>query len=176
MTDDERTQLASLYDAGQELWRVVITHFTPWDHNWPYGPPPGAKPPQLKEFEWKDPNDPCQQKGSAIGCETQTLGESIPLTGTGMTLNYSTDRTPGWRVDETIQIPVVGATLPPRLKGIQLTIDVAGEKIEKRWCDPNFPTTGRDHLQGLSADHAQHRASRSAGTAWTPTTARSRVA
>ncbi|HET6548011.1 MAG TPA: carboxypeptidase-like regulatory domain-containing protein, partial [Solirubrobacter sp.] len=58
MTDDERKQLANLYEPGQELWRVLITHFTPWDHNWPYGPPPGARPPQLKEFEWKDPNDP----------------------------------------------------------------------------------------------------------------------
>jgi len=142
MTDAERKQLASLYSPGQELWRVLITHFTPWDHNWPYGPPPGARPPQLKEFEWKDPNDPCQQQGSAIGCETQTLQEALPVTGTDMTLNYSTDRTPGWRVDETIQIPIVGPTVPPRLKGIQLTIDVGGERIEKRWCDPNFPTTG----------------------------------
>ena len=25
---------------------------------------------------------------------------------------------------------------------MQLTIDVGGEKIEKRWCDPSFPTTG----------------------------------
>ena len=83
MTDDERKQLATLYEPGQELWRVLITHFTPWDHNWPYGPPPGARPPQLKEFEWKDPNDPCQQKGSTIGCETQTLQEAVPVTGTG---------------------------------------------------------------------------------------------
>src|SRR5690349_6895658 len=135
ITDDERRQIASLYEPGEELWRVLITHFTPWDHNWPYGPPPGARPPQLKEFEWKDPNDPCQQKGSAIGCETQTLQEAVPVTGTGMTLNYSTDRTPGWKVDETIQIPIVGPTVPPRLKGVQLTIDVGGEKIEKRWCD-----------------------------------------
>ncbi|MBE2320610.1 hypothetical protein DVA67_031915 [Solirubrobacter sp. CPCC 204708] len=142
ITDDERRRLASLYEPGQELWRVLITHFTPWDHNWPYGPPPGAKPPKLKEFEWKDPNDPCQQQGSAIGCETQTLSESIPLTGTGMTLDYSTERTPGWRVDETLQIPITGATIPPRLKGISLTIDVAGKTIEKRWCDPNYPTTG----------------------------------
>src|SRR3954451_1846801 len=142
ITDDERRQLASLYEPGQELWRVLITHFTPWDHNWPYGPPPGARPPQLKEFEWKDPHDPCQQKGSAIGCETQTLQEAVPVTGTGMTLNYSTDRTPGWKVDETIDIPIVGATVPPRLKGVELTIDVGGEKIEKRWCEPNFPTTG----------------------------------
>jgi RHS repeat-associated protein len=142
ITDDERRRIAELYEPGQELWRVLINHFTPWDHNWPYGPPPGARPPQLKEFEWKDPNDPCQQKGSAIGCETQTLQEAVGVTGTGMTLNYSTDRTPGWKVDETIQIPIVGPTVPPKLKGIQLTIDVGGEKIEKRWCDPSFPTTG----------------------------------
>src|SRR4051794_33122171 len=142
ISDDERRQLAALYEPGQELWRVLITHFTPWDHNWPYGPPPGARPPQLKEFEWKDPNDPCQQKGSAIGCETQTLQEAVPVTGTGMTLNYSTARTPGWKVDETIQTPIVGPTVPPRLKGVQLTIDVGGEKTEKRWCDPSFPTTG----------------------------------
>jgi hypothetical protein len=96
----------------------------------------------LNEFEWKDPNDPCQQKGSAIGCETQTLQEAVPVTGTGSALHYSTDRTPGWKVGETIQIPIVGATIPPRLKGIQLTVDVGGEKIEKRWCDPSFPTTG----------------------------------
>ncbi len=148
MTDAERARLAELYTPGQELWRVPLTHFTPWDHNWPYGPPPGARAPQLKEFEWKDPNDPCRQKGSIIGCETQTLGETVPVTGTGMTLNYSTDRTPGWKVGDTMQIPVVG-TIPPRLKGIQLTIDVAGQHVEKRWCDPSFPTTGEATCKGL---------------------------
>jgi RHS repeat-associated protein len=149
LTDAERTRLASLYEPGQELWRVQITHFTPWDHNWPYGPPPGARPPKLKEFEWQDPNDPCRQKGSEIGCETQTLGESVPVTGTGMTLNYSSDRTPGWRVDETLDIPIVGPSVPERLKGVQLLIDVAGERIEKRWCDPNYATTGAQTCKDL---------------------------
>ncbi len=45
ITDAERGQLASLYPAGKTLWRVPITHFTPWDCNWPFGPPPGAGPP-----------------------------------------------------------------------------------------------------------------------------------
>jgi YD repeat-containing protein len=44
-TDAERQQLATLYTAGQTLWRVPVTHFTPWDYNWPYSPPPGATPP-----------------------------------------------------------------------------------------------------------------------------------
>ena len=29
ITDDERRRLASLYTPGQELWRVLIPHFTP---------------------------------------------------------------------------------------------------------------------------------------------------
>ena len=30
---------AELYDPGKSLWRAAITHFTPWDYNWPYGLP-----------------------------------------------------------------------------------------------------------------------------------------
>lgn len=41
----EREQLAALYAANQSLWRVPVIHFTSWDSNWPYGPPPGAEPP-----------------------------------------------------------------------------------------------------------------------------------
>ncbi|MBJ7470981.1 MAG: hypothetical protein JHD16_06740 [Solirubrobacteraceae bacterium] len=142
ITDDERRAVAARYDVGEELWRVPLDHFTPWDHNWPYGPPPGAKPPKLKEFEWQDPNDPCKAKGSVIGCETQTLGEAIPLVGTDQTLHYTSDRTPGWKVDDKLQIPVTPPVIPDRLKGVQLEVTIGGKKTEYRWCDPNYPTTG----------------------------------
>ncbi|MCL6614176.1 MAG: hypothetical protein K6U03_06125, partial [Firmicutes bacterium] len=42
-TEDELRKLAELCPVGQSLWRVPITHFTPWDCNWPYGPPAGAE-------------------------------------------------------------------------------------------------------------------------------------
>lgn len=142
ITDDERRALAARYNPGAELWRVPLDHFTPWDHNWPYGPPPGAKPPKLKEFEWQDPNDPCKAKGSEIGCETQTLGEHIPLVGTDQTLHYTSDRTPGWKVDDRIEVPITPSVIPDRLKGVQLEVTIGGKKIEKRWCDPDYPTTG----------------------------------
>lgn len=142
ITDDERRAVAARYDVGDELWRVPLDHFTPWDHNWPYGPPPGAKPPKLKEFEWQDPNDPCKAKGSEIGCETQTLGESIPLVGTDQTLHYTSDRVPGWKVDDKLEIPITPSVIPDRLKGVQLEVTIGGKKIEKRWCDPAYPTTG----------------------------------
>src|SRR5262249_53887679 len=40
ITDAERQRLASLYTAGQTLWRVLMTHFSPYDCNNPYGPDP----------------------------------------------------------------------------------------------------------------------------------------
>jgi RHS repeat-associated protein len=138
ITDAEREQLANLYNAGQELWRVAITHFTPWDHNWPYGPPPGAQPPKLKWFNNEEP-DPCWTKGSIINCETQTLGEAISLVGTPFSLVYQSDRVPGYEVGRTLDIPVTGSPLPPLLKGVRLQIEIAGRTFEQRWEDPTSP-------------------------------------
>ncbi len=28
-----------------EFWRISVTHFTPWDYNWPYIAPPDAEEP-----------------------------------------------------------------------------------------------------------------------------------
>src|SRR4029079_6230746 len=45
ITDAERQQLAALFKPGQSLWRVPVTHFTPFDFNWPIAPPPDATSP-----------------------------------------------------------------------------------------------------------------------------------
>ena len=140
ITDAERQQLAGLYAPGQELWRVPVTHFTPWDHNWPYGPPPGAKPPQLKWFNGEVP-DPCWTKGSDILCEAQILGESLPVSGTPFDLVYSSDRVPGWDVARTLDLPVTGHELPPELHGIRVIIEIAGRKFEQRWETPGEGVT-----------------------------------
>ncbi len=36
LTDNSR------FKAGMTFWRVELTHFSPWDCNWPYGPPSDA--------------------------------------------------------------------------------------------------------------------------------------
>jgi hypothetical protein len=38
VTLEERQQLASLYTAGQSLWRIPVTHFSAHDANWPFAP------------------------------------------------------------------------------------------------------------------------------------------
>ena len=54
ITDAERAALATLYTAGQSVWRVALEHFSPFDLNWPPEFPPGAG----------DPNGPPPGPGS----------------------------------------------------------------------------------------------------------------
>ena len=78
ITDGERGRLAQLYSPGESLWRVPITHFTSWDCNWPFGPPPGAIPPnQPAPLSDRPPDEPDKECGSAIGVQGQTLGEDV---------------------------------------------------------------------------------------------------
>ncbi len=62
----------------------AITHFTPWDYNWPYGLPDGADGPGQGGPDGGDPpgDDPCGASGSIILCENQVLGEQSPIAGT----------------------------------------------------------------------------------------------
>ena len=74
----ERQNLATLYQAGQTLWRVPIPHFSPWDCNWPYGPPDGAVGPNQPAprtdhapalcATWIDHQLPESSAGRSAGC------------------------------------------------------------------------------------------------------------
>jgi RHS repeat-associated protein len=123
----ERQKLATLYAVNQTLWRVPIIHFSPWDSNWPYGPPPDAEPPDDDPPDCDtcvDDEDECE--GCIIGAQGQTLGEELPVTGTPFKLRYSSDRKPGRLAGRSLSIPLSGAALPASLKRIQLSVTVAG--------------------------------------------------
>ncbi len=132
ISDAERQRLAALYTAGQELWRVPISHFTPLDYNWPWGPPddatsPDQEPPEMPGDEDRDCND--AEGGSIIECQTQTLGEVVSIVGTPFRLHYKSDRVPGRKAAYTVQIPISGTTVPTSLALIELEIFVAGRKF-----------------------------------------------
>ena len=129
ITDDERTKLATLYSTGAELWRVPIWHFTPWDYNWPVGLPPGATAPDGRPYP--TPRDKCETTGSIIGCAAQTLGEAVPVAGTGMSLRYDTSRMPGFAAGRTLNIGLTGATVPPGLRAVTLEVRVAGTRFTR---------------------------------------------
>ncbi|MFZ5699038.1 MAG: Ig-like domain-containing protein, partial [Pseudomonadota bacterium] len=130
VTAAEQTQLANLYAPGQTLWRVTVTHFTPWDYNWPRKPPLDATSPQQPEAKADVPkDDPCEQDGSIIECQNQTLGERLSVTGTPFNLNYRSDRVPGR--NHVLDIPLSDTSVPASLKRIELEIFVAGREFKQ---------------------------------------------
>jgi RHS repeat-associated protein len=131
ITDAERAQLATLYRPGQTLWRAPIPHLTPWDCNWPFGPPPDAGPPAPPPPDPGDePDDnPCERSGSIIECQNQILGERIGLVGTRFSLNYRGDRVQGRRAANRIVIPLSGASVPASLKRIELELGIVGRSF-----------------------------------------------
>ncbi|GGD82552.1 hypothetical protein GCM10010911_45880 [Paenibacillus nasutitermitis] len=142
-SDKERQKLAGMYTAGQSLWRVPIEHFTPWDCNWPYGPPPDAEPPIDKEPNREhEEEDPCEQAGSIIGCQNQSLGQAIPIEGTGMSLNYTSTRTPGYKEKSKLTIPVSGDSIPGSLRSMSVTVEIGGKSFRKTFSPaPNVSHT-----------------------------------
>jgi RHS repeat-associated protein len=131
ITDPEREVLAALYQPGATLWRVETNHFTPWDCNFPYGPPDDAEPPVSPDPTVQNPATDRQSRkcGSIIGCERQTLGETVGVTGTPFSLRYQSDRVSGRRDAYTLEIPVVGPTVPRSLVRVELEITVAGRRF-----------------------------------------------
>jgi RHS repeat-associated protein len=133
-TDVERQHLAALYpQTPKQLWRVPMTHFTPYDCNWPYGPPNGAGPPGQprgrRRGGGEDEEDPCADGGRCIiEFQGQVLGESLPVVGTPFTLNYRSNRVPGFSDSYTLDIPLSGDTVPEPLKRIDLIVEVAGQR------------------------------------------------
>ncbi len=161
ISDAERVELAALYESGDELWRVPIPHFTPWDHNWPFGPPDDAGPPPGSpnpddpgpfEPDGGDPEpdseDGCEA-GSIVEVEGQTLREELPLPGTPFRLAYASNRVPGRRTGTTIDIPVTLANVLANLAEVEAEVQVAGRRFVRSFPgEPNqrweFAWDGRD--------------------------------
>lgn len=148
ITDAERGRLGSLYISGQSLWRVPITHFTPWDCNWPYGPPDDAIPPD-QEPPADDKKKPDETCGSIIGIQAQTLGEEVGITGTPFSLHYQSNRVPARRIDYSLDIPLSGTSTPASLRRIELAVTVTGRMFTESFAPaPNlthpFTWDGKD--------------------------------
>ncbi|MGQ9524333.1 MAG: NHL domain-containing protein [Armatimonadota bacterium] len=132
VTDEEREAIARLYKPGQSLWRVPIPHLTPWDCNWPYGPPADAAPPRAEPPQQDTPpEDPCSEAGSVLLPLSQAVVEAVPVAGTPLSLVYRSDRGPGRVSSRSLNIPLAGSDIPASLKRIELEVLVAGQKYTR---------------------------------------------
>ncbi|MFT4579436.1 MAG: RHS repeat-associated protein [Nitrospinales bacterium] len=131
--DEERIKLATLYTAGQSIWRVPINHFSAYDWNWSQtkGPADSIGPRNPKPVPAKpQPDDSCKLPGSIIHAESQALGEVIPVTGTPFNLHYLSSRVPGYGGFTNLDIPLIQNVVPASLIQIELSISVAGRLFE----------------------------------------------
>jgi RHS repeat-associated protein len=106
----ELNKLATIYPAGQSLWRVPMQHFSDFDWNMPPGLPPNVQPIATPNPDApKDVPGDISRCGSVIECLNQTLGEKIDIAGTPYSLNYRSSRTPGKRANRQLNIPIPGS-------------------------------------------------------------------
>lgn len=125
-----RRELARLYGAGQTLWWTTMTHLTPWDCNWGFGPPEDAEQNKEEhEFDEQD-EDCCKESGSVVGIQDASLGEVLPVAGEAWNLNWTSLRAKGRALARTLRLNLSGPTIPASLRSITLMIDVAGQHHE----------------------------------------------
>ena len=138
------------YYAGQTLWRAAITHFTPWDHNWPYGPPADAVQPDAPIATNDDtpPNDCKVPSKSYITVKTRVFHEDIPIAGTGMSLHYSSKRTEGYTY--SIDVSYDPLTIPDSVLDVTIKAEVAGRVFSKVFA-PEDVKTASFEWDGLDA-------------------------
>jgi RHS repeat-associated protein len=119
----------SSYFPDSTFWRVSLSHFTPWDCNWPYGPPVDAIRPNPEGKPSTDEEDDDCKKSISSYCTSRSrvLHEDIPIPGTDMTLHYASNRVPGYR--HKITVPASGSTVPASLKNIVVEARVAGQTL-----------------------------------------------
>ena len=131
----ERERLAGMFSVGQSFWWVPLSHFSDPDLNQLPGRPldacvPRKQPCPLKDGPQAGPDpdtDPqCASGGSTIWCQTQTLGEEIPVAGTPFSLHYQSNRVSGYLDASTVTIPLTGAYVPDSVIGVGYQVQIAG--------------------------------------------------
>ncbi len=129
---------------GQVVWRSEVTHFSPWDCNHGFVvvaqgsvTPPSGNNPNVSGGD--GPNCPVPA-ASTVRPQSGVVEEDLRVAGTGMTLHYSSERSPGYQT--VVDVPLIGADVPPSLMKIVATLDIAGRHMVKEFDpEPNLSTT-----------------------------------
>jgi YD repeat-containing protein len=151
LSDEERESIAGRYAIGESFWRMPMRHFTPADYNLggvmkerpdvPPKPTPGPAAPDCENTT----------EGSIVYCHRRALGEEVPISGTGLSLHYQSDRTRGNTLDDrTLEIDFTGMTPPQFATALLVHVEVMGRVIS----DVRLPVTAERHVvvwDGLDA-------------------------
>ncbi|MGD0589793.1 MAG: RHS repeat-associated core domain-containing protein [Bacteroidota bacterium] len=146
----EQQYLAKTYSAGQSIWRAEITHLGTYAGGFSMIAP-NAKDPQNPlpdRYAKVDRNNIVA--GSVIGVQDQTLGESVPITNTSITMNYKSDRVFGRREAYCLDIPLTGDSIPQGMSEVTLEIEIVGRKYDSTFV-PQSNLTYHFEWDGIDA-------------------------
>ncbi|KPJ75573.1 MAG: hypothetical protein AMJ54_14645 [Deltaproteobacteria bacterium SG8_13] len=123
------------YPPGATFWRVSVSHFTPWDCNWPYGPPDDAEypsPPGAAQAESRSGKPGCRGTftGSYINPRSRSYHDDIKLPGTNLQLHFSGDRLDDQQY--RILVPVTGEQIPDNVEYVLAKMEVAGRTYQQQ--------------------------------------------
>ncbi len=113
---EESQALAELYLPGEAFWRARVQHLAPFDFSLPYHTDRGVGGTVAAA-----PTSPTAQA-------SQVLAASLPVSGTPFTLRYRSDRVPGYRLGQIIDVPTTGTSASSTLLGSVVDIQVAGQR------------------------------------------------
>ena len=145
----EQQYLANAYSAGQSIWRAEITHLGTYAGGFGMIAPNAVYPQNPLPDRYAKVDRDNIVAGSVIGVQNQTLGESLPITNTPMTMSYKSDRVFGRREAYCLDIPLTGKTLPQGMSQVTLEIEIVGKKYDSTFVpQPNltyhFEWDGKD--------------------------------
>ncbi|QFR48818.1 DUF5011 domain-containing protein [Sulfurimonas lithotrophica] len=132
LTEDEVTGIKDNpnYQAGNTYWRSKFNHFTPWDCNWPYGPPSDAESPDEPDVSDQNPPNDCGiSTNSYITTKTRVFHEDIPIAGTDKVLHYSSKRVDGYK--HIIDTSINTSNIPSSVQKVSVKLKVAGHTFVK---------------------------------------------
>ncbi|MBI4700862.1 MAG: hypothetical protein HY744_06815, partial [Deltaproteobacteria bacterium] len=133
ITDAERQELALRYPVGKSLWRSALAHFSAWDCNWSFWPPPDAAALGSCAGVADSVTVECKSEsgGAVVVPMSQAAGRREPVAGTPYELVYQSDRTLARDAERKLAIPLSEASVPPSPKRIDLEVSVAGRTLRE---------------------------------------------
>jgi len=125
---------STVYAPDATYWRSEITHFSPWDWNFPIGGPDDSTTTtadaKVSAGQKESENSACYYKRASFTDDRNRIHhEVISIPGTGITLHYDSSRTHGYK--HVLTVPASGDTVPESLKRIEVEVTVAGQTLSQ---------------------------------------------
>ena len=139
-SEDELRLLAARYDVGTELWRVPLEHFSAVDWNYPAKFVNGDETkPEIRvdnDTEIRHHVDAGKEMdantGGSVGLSSRTFVETLPISGTGLNLVYSSDRVvTASSLAAQCSFDITGDEIPDSLKCVRAEFEIAGRRYEE---------------------------------------------